>query len=567
MVFAAPTMPDVGTGLIAAIVTLAGWLALGLLAYVPIGAAAAETGIPAACTTVSLGALIVAALGRSRLPTGGLSSATTLIYATAVAALAADPLLRLEQPGALRTLVAAASFCVLMMGLLQAMFGELLVFAAGNMACGIFGGLPLVTWRARARALTRNGAASRWAAAACAVITGLLLFTGGRLIALLPLTVLAGLMVTVAWHVSDGWTRRLLARRTSSARSRDRRLNLALVAVVFGLTLWQGVVAGVAVGILLAMALLVHALNRSLIRARYSAAEQPSRRIYPALQEAVLHDARRQIVVIEIEGALFFGNAERLALALEELAGARFVVLDLKRISTIDASGATLLAQIASRLAREDRCLMLAGVSADNRHGQALRAFIASDTVDRPGAGAPGDAWFADSDQAIEAAERTLLAQAGMAIDSAEFALDDCSLLQGLDPQQRARLHALLKPRQVAAQEVLFRQGDAGDCIYVLTRGSITVSSASEAGHHLRRRYLSLSPGMMLGETAMLDGGGRTADAVADAPSVVHTLSRDALEQLRREDPVLAGQLMANIALHLSERLRHAALAWRAMAA
>jgi SulP family sulfate permease len=121
----------------------------------------------------------------------------------------------------------------------------------------------------------------------------------------------------------------------------------------------------------------------------------------------------------------------------------------------------------------------------------------------------------------------------------------------------------LLRTRRLAPKELLFRQNDPGDCVYVLTRGSITVSSAGD-DQHLVQRYVSFSPGMMLGETAMLDGQGRTADAIADAESVVHALSRDALERLQDDDPALAARLLRNIALHLSERLRHAAAAWRA---
>ena len=101
----------------------------------------------------------------------------------------------------------------------------------------------------------------------------------------------------------------------------------------------------------------------------------------------------------------------------------------------------------------------------------------------------------------------------------------------------------------------------------MLSEGSISVVSADADPHAargaLRQRYLSLSPGMMLGETALLDAGGRTADAVADTPCQVHSLSRQALQALLVDDPRLCVQLYRNIALHLSQRLRAAAQAWR----
>jgi glutaminase len=95
----------------------------------------------------------------------------------------------------------------------------------------------------------------------------------------------------------------------------------------------------------------------------------------------------------------------------------------------------------------------------------------------------------------------------------------------------------------------------------VLTEGSISLFSAPRPTGHLHR-YLSVSPGMMFGETAMLDGGGRTASAVADTASVVHALMGKDLDMIEREDPRLASNLHHNIAVHLAQRLRSAAAAW-----
>ena len=69
---------------------------------------------------------------------------------------------------------------------------------------------------------------------------------------------------------------------------------------------------------------------------------------------------------------------------------------------------------------------------------------------------------------------------------------------------------------------------------------------------------------MMLGETAMLDGGGRSGDAVAVGDTEVHSLDDQTLMRLREQDPLLYALVYRNVALHLSQRLRAAASAWRA---
>ncbi len=201
--------------------------------------------------------------------------------------------------------------------------------------------------------------------------------------------------------------------------------------------------------------------------------------------------------------------------------------------------------------------LLLAGVSADNRHGRVLAQFVSQRFA--------ADHGVPDIDQAMERAELALLAQAGHEPLREIVPIDQVSLMDGLDALQRARLASCMQSQRLAAGECLFRQGDPGDRLYVITSGSIDVFSASVPGSAaLRQRYVSLSPGMMLGETAMLDGGGRSGEAVAVGDTEVHALDDQALLRLRAQDPLLYAQIYRNVALHLSQRLRAAASAWRA---
>ncbi len=441
---------------------------------------------------------------------------------------------------------------------------ELLALGAANIASGLFGGLPVLLHRTRAMTTANSGGRAPQALLVGTVLFALLAWAGGPLLSLLPKVVMGGIMTMVAWSLADRWTHQLLAQWWGGVRTADLQFNLAVVAIVAVCTIFVGLAPGVAIGGLLAVVLFIRSMNRSLLRGQYTAAAQPSRRSYNHDDEATLQGLRARITVLELEGALFFGSADRLAEQTEALPpDCRAVVLDFKRVSLVDASGAVVLSQIAKRLAARQVVLRLAGSSADHRHGRALSEFA--------GGALRPDSWFPDVDQAVEAAEQQLLAADDTRARDVPAALPlvRSSLMAGLDPAQCARLQGLFEAeRRLAAGEWLFRQGDAGDRLYVLTEGSISVVSAdaspAAAPGALRQRYLSLSPGMMLGETAMLDGGGRSANAIADRPSVVHALSLDALQTLLIEDPRLCAMVYRNIALHLSQRLRAAAGAWRA---
>ena len=434
---------------------------------------------------------------------------------------------------------------------------ELMALGGANLASGLLGGMPVVFLRLRATASWQAGGRTRWAAAAGAILLGLALVLGQSLLVRLPVAVLAGLMVVIALGLIDGWTRQLAQRWWAGERSAELWQSLAIVAAVCAVTLWLGFAAGVAVGLLLSMALFVRAMNRSLLRARFDATAQPSRRVYPAALEAVLAPARARIEVIELEGALYFGNAERLAEVAESGgAGREVLILDLRRVSTVDASGAVVLERLARTLAQRGGRLLLAGAAPDQRHGQTLRAYGVL------GEGRPCQA-FADTDQAIEAAEQRLLATAGVSLHGLAVPLADCALLHGLTPAQLDRLLPLLQERRLDAGERLFAEGDAGSGVFVLTEGSVTIIGSTDADRGARQRFVSFSPGMTLGETAVLDGGGRTADAVADGPCTLYELPAPTLRALQDQHPDIAALVFRNLALHLSVRLRGAAAAWR----
>ncbi|MBN8493448.1 MAG: SLC26A/SulP transporter family protein [Burkholderiales bacterium] len=435
---------------------------------------------------------------------------------------------------------------------------EVVALGLANTASGLAGGLPLLLLRPRALRMIQAGGRSSASALLAALAFALVGWVAAPLLALLPQVVLGAVLAINAYLMADRWSLRLLQRWWRGPRSAALHATLGVVAVVCITTVVLGFAAGVALGSLLSVLIVVRSMNRSFVRACFSAAATPSRRIYPAADEARLQTLRHRITVMELEGALFFGTADRVAELADQLPGpCHALVLDFRRVSLIDASGAVVLAQLARRLHDRGTQLLLAGVTSDNRHGRTLRQFAGEPFTAEHG--------FADVDQAVEKMELQLLAQEGCGPPQASVPVEQVSLMDGLDAGQRARLAACLQPRRLAAGERLFSPGDPGDQLFVIVAGSINVfSDAAPSSAEMPQRYVTLSAGMILGETAMLDGGGRSGEAVADGEVEVRALDGHSLQRLRTEDPVLYAQVYRNIALHLSQRLRAAAWAWRA---
>jgi CRP-like cAMP-binding protein len=70
------------------------------------------------------------------------------------------------------------------------------------------------------------------------------------------------------------------------------------------------------------------------------------------------------------------------------------------------------------------------------------------------------------------------------------------------------------------------------------------------------RRLASFSPGVTVGEMAVLARATRSADAYAESELTVLRLSVESLDRLTREHPALIAKLFNNIALHLAQRVR-----------
>jgi MFS superfamily sulfate permease-like transporter len=423
---------------------------------------------------------------------------------------------------------------------------ELIAIGATNLVLGLVGGVPAVMNRVRAVSVAVAGGTTRWALMAGSLALGILAIAGRPLLAWLPLPVLAGILLAVAWSLVDGWSLQLLRRGLAGRLDQATRSSLFLVAVVMLTTLVAGLWAGVLLGAVLSLLIFVARMNRSLVRARYDAAVRPSRRVRTPVVEALLRPLRPRVRIVELEGALFFGSGERLlAEALALPAGTAALVLDATRISTVDESGLQLLQDLHASLATRRIALRIAGL----RHapGQDVQAETSPDL-----------------DRAIEAEEDRLLPADALrppAMDPFETAF-----LAGLDAADRSALRHHLQPLRLSAGDRLFEEGDPADRLYLLLSGSVSVLSHPGADGR-SQRYLSISPGMLLGETAMLDGGGRTAAAEADTEVELVTLDAAALEALQQERPALAATLYRRIAVHLSQRLRAASVAWRESAA
>jgi CRP-like cAMP-binding protein len=105
--------------------------------------------------------------------------------------------------------------------------------------------------------------------------------------------------------------------------------------------------------------------------------------------------------------------------------------------------------------------------------------------------------------------------------------------------------------RNLVRGDVLFKEGDIADSLYIVVRGRLAIAIANPIDH--RETVVSLmEPGDLFGEMAMLDDGPRSAMARALETSTVLAIPYEAVLDVFREQPAL----LWGVTRLLAQRLR-----------
>jgi CRP-like cAMP-binding protein len=153
---------------------------------------------------------------------------------------------------------------------------------------------------------------------------------------------------------------------------------------------------------------------------------------------------------------------------------------------------------------------------------------------------------FDDLDSALEWCEERLLEDPGPeAREPGEVPLARHELLLGLDAGELALVSGRLERREYDARAWVVRQDEPADAIYLLVKGRLSVVVETVDGRLLR--LSTLSPGMGLGEAALVEGATRTASVRADEPSSCWVLRADEFQALSDREPALESRLLENL--------------------
>ncbi len=237
---------------------------------------------------------------------------------------------------------------------------ELFGQGVGNILSVLFYGIPSTGAVARTATNIKNGAQTPVSVLVSTGFLLLILLLLGKYVALIPMATLAGILAVVAYNMSE-WRH---FKHLLSSPKRD----IAVLLTTFLLTVFTDLITAIEVGIILATFLFADNASRSskitLIQ------DRPP-------EEDDHHDMRTHldkkeipadVEVFEVLGPLFFAAAETFKTTLSELkCSPAVLIIRLRFVPSIDASGIRALSDIFEKTKREKTVLLLSGVSKSMR--------------------------------------------------------------------------------------------------------------------------------------------------------------------------------------------------------
>jgi SulP family sulfate permease len=197
----------------------------------------------------------------------------------------------------------------------------------------------------------------------------IVLLAAGQWVGLIPMATLAGILLVVAWHMSERHLFWAVLRRST-------RSDALVLAATFLLTVLIDLTVAIQAGVILAALLFMRRM-----------AEVTQVRALTGLLEEDGTDAPMRgklppgVEVFEVHGRFFFGAAHKFKSTLRNVQRRpRVLVLHIRDVLAIDATGLRALEELNTEALQEGTTLVLAGA-----HAQPLTALARSGLLDRIG--------------------------------------------------------------------------------------------------------------------------------------------------------------------------------------
>jgi SulP family sulfate permease len=228
---------------------------------------------------------------------------------------------------------------------------ELIAQGAANIVSSLFGGIPATGAIARTATNVKNGGRTPIAGIVHALVLLSIMLLFAPYAKLIPLSCLAGILMVVAYHMSE-W-------RQFKSILRGNRMDIIILLTTFFLTVIFDLVIAIEIGIVLSSFMFMKRMSESVLVENITTETVNGEHLF----DEELLDLPKDVLLYEINGPLFFGAARQFQ---ETITNTHFqpkvIIIRMRYVPLIDATGYQSLKEIIKSYQKREVKVILSGI-------------------------------------------------------------------------------------------------------------------------------------------------------------------------------------------------------------
>ena len=426
---------------------------------------------------------------------------------------------------------------------------ELRLTGYGNILAGLAGTPPGYITLSETSMAYNIGARTRLSNIIVAILCGVTLIFGAKVISIFPKVILGGLLLNlgldflVEWLV-DTWKR----------LQKMDYLVIVLILVVIGTV---GFLEGIVIGLLMSIALFVIKYSKvEVIKYELSGKTFSSNVGRSEYMKKILEEKGDQIFILPLQGFVFFGTANQILERVQRRFDSSpdidlsYLVFDFRQVTGVDSSAVNSFNKLQIMAEKNEFRVLLCGMS-DEVHAQFETENLISEDSDIFNA-------FSDLDHGLEWCEESIIQKTLELEGHASQAISEGSFKDRF--QQVADF---FEYREEPEGTRIIEQGQDPGGIYFIDTGQISVFLDTGYGNEIRLK--TMGEGTVVGEVSLYLGSKASASVVTDEPCQIYYLSKEKFQQLNQDAPDKASELHTYVVKLLSDRLAESNATIRAL--
>lgn len=233
---------------------------------------------------------------------------------------------------------------------------ELVAQGIGNIFSGLFGGIPATGAIARTATNVKNGGRTPIAGIVHAVFLLLIMLLFAPIAKLIPLSCLAGILVVVAYHMSE-W-------QHFKALLKSNRMDILVLLTTFFLTVFFDLILAIEIGLILSSFIFMKRMSEAttIMNAEklFGISDAKGERLF----EEELPYIPENTILYEINGPLFFGASQKFQEFLTDLKQEpKVLILRMRNVPFIDATAVNRLKELHQELKSSGTTIIISGAN------------------------------------------------------------------------------------------------------------------------------------------------------------------------------------------------------------